>query len=147
MLFRSWRSRDRLSKCVSLGLLAASPELQRCRLVNLQYGDCSRAVALFRAAGIDIVECPSVDNTTDIDGLAALASACDVIVTISNVTAHLAGALGIPVFLLLPFAPDWRWGRSAHTTPWYASVRIIRQQRPGDWKGVLEKLDESLRAF
>jgi tetratricopeptide (TPR) repeat protein len=143
----SWHSRDRISKCVSLGLLAASPELQRCRLVSLQYGDCSRALAFLRGVGLDIVECPSVDNTTDIDGLAALASACDVIVTISNVTAHLAGALGIPAFLLLPFAPDWRWGRSAHTTPWYTSVRIIRQQQPGDWTGVLERLDGSLRAF
>jgi len=70
--------------------------------------------------------------------------ACDAVVTISNVTAHLAGGLGVPVFLLLPFSADWRWGSRAATSHWYRSVRIIRQARPGDWDGVFATLDAAL---
>lgn len=95
--------------------------------VNLQYGEMSDQLARARAAtGCDIVEIDEVDNFRDIDGLAALVSACDRVVSIDNSTVHLAGALGIQTDVLLPFSPDWRWGCTRQTSLWYPSVRLHR---------------------
>jgi hypothetical protein len=57
---------------------------------------------------------------------------------------HLAGALGKPTWILIPKAADWRWLLDREDSPWYPSVRLFRQQRPGDWDGPLEKLRTSL---
>jgi len=141
----SWSSIRAPAKSFAARRLAEVPAFRSARLVSLQYGDCADAIAGLRGAGLDALEAPGVDTTNDIDGLAALVAACDAVVTISNVTAHLAGGLGVPVFLLLPFAADWRWGLSARASYWYRSVRIIRQPRPGDWTSVLAGLDEALR--
>ena len=75
----------------------------------------------------------------DIDGLAALIEACDLVITISNTTAHLAGALGKPVFLLLPYSQGrlWYWQTQRSNTLWYPGMRVFRQQTPGDWAGVV----------
>ena len=62
----------------------------------------------------------------------------DQVVSIDNSTVHLAGALGKPVWTLLPHAPDWRWLLAREDTPWYPSMRLFRQQTAGDWKGVIE---------
>ena len=141
----SWSSIRVPAKSFAARRLTEVPALRGARLASLQYGDCAGAIAELRCAGLDALEATGVDTTNDIDGLAALVTACDAVVTISNVTAHLAGGLGVPVFLLLPFAADWRWGLSARNSYWYRSVRIIRQPRPGDWTSVLEGLDEALR--
>jgi len=58
-------------------------------------------------------------------------------ITIDNSTAHLAGALGLPVSLLQPFAADWRWLEKRVDTPWYPTLRLIRQARFGDWEPVI----------
>lgn len=133
------------SKCVDAARLGAVPALRDARLVNLQYGNCTSDLERLAATGADIVQVAEVDNTSDIDGLAALVAACDVVVTISNVTAHLAGALGKTTFLLLAKPADWRWGISPARSHWYGSVRLLRQERPGDWDGVFERLDAALR--
>jgi tetratricopeptide (TPR) repeat protein len=86
----------------------------------------------------------SVDQMADIDLFAAQVAAMDLVITIDNSTAHLAGALGVPVWLLLPFAPDWRWFQNRSDSPWYPCLRIFRQQQRGDWKPVLEELQQAL---
>jgi hypothetical protein len=63
----------------------------------------------------------------------------DYVVTIDTAMAHLAGRLGIPTFVLLPFDPDWRWG-FGFRTPWYPSLRLIRHPRPGDWENAISEL-------
>ena len=80
----------------------------------------------------------------DFAATAVLCSQMDLIVTVDTAVAHLAAALALPVWLLLPFSPDWRWGRAGESTPWYPSMRIFRQQRPGDWRGVLERVRRAL---
>lgn len=71
-------------------------------------------------------------------------SRLDAVVTVDTAVAHLAGALGVRTHLLLPFFPDWRWGFAGDRTPWYASVRLHRQRRPGDWNGPLQEILEAL---
>jgi Flp pilus assembly protein TadD len=73
----------------------------------------------------------------DFAATAAYIAALDMVVTVDTSIAHLAGALGVPCRLLLPYAPDWRWLTDRADTPWYASLRLIRQKTPGDWTGVV----------
>ena len=68
----------------------------------------------------------------------------DLVITIDTSVAHLAGGLGIPVWILLPYAPDWRWGTDGETTRWYGSARLFRQPQPNDWQSVLQSVQESL---
>jgi tetratricopeptide (TPR) repeat protein len=142
----SWGSSRKAaaSKCIDIARIGNTPALRDARLVNLQYGNCIEDLERLARTGADIIDASEIDKTNDIDGLAALLEACDLVVTISNVTAHLAGALGKPTFLLLGNPADWRWGTCAATSHWYRSVRIIRQARPGDWDGVFATLDAAL---
>ncbi|MDD9902371.1 MAG: tetratricopeptide repeat protein [Rhodospirillaceae bacterium] len=78
---------------------------------------------------------------------AAALESCDLVITIDTSTAHLAGALGRPVWLLLKYAPDWRWMVGRDDSPWYPTARLFRQAAPGDWAGVVNCLDAALTAW
>lgn len=80
----------------------------------------------------------------DFDDLAAAMAAVDVVVSVDSGPAHLAGALGLPCYMLLPWLYDWRWPSAGEVGDWYASVRVVRQEKPDQWdsaiKGLLERL-------
>jgi len=76
---------------------------------------------------------------------AAVMRNLDLVITTDTAAAHLAGALGVPVWVALPFAPDWRWLADRADSPWYPTMRLFRQERPGDWQGVFARLAEALR--
>ena len=68
----------------------------------------------------------------------------DLLVSVDTCSAHLAGALDVPVWTLLPFDADWRWMDKRTDTPWYSKMRLFRQPRPGDWSSVLEQVAQEL---
>jgi tetratricopeptide (TPR) repeat protein len=76
---------------------------------------------------------------------AALMTALDIVVTSDTAAAHLAGALGRPTLLMLKAVPDWRWQPTGETTPWYPTMRLIRQPKPGDWAAVADGVAAALR--
>jgi Flp pilus assembly protein TadD len=71
-------------------------------------------------------------------------SQLDLIITCDTAIAHLAGGMGKPVWILLPFNPDWRWGYEEKNTPWYPTARLFRQNRSGDWADVMQRVREAL---
>lgn len=75
---------------------------------------------------------------------AALLVNLDLVISVDTAIVHLAGALGRPTWLMLPYAPDWRWGAIDDTTPWYPDTRVFRQETPGDWSGTVQKLVATL---
>src|SRR5205823_4489845 len=118
------------------------------RFVNLQYGDTAQERAKCkRSLGVALQTMPDLDLTKDIDGLAALIAACDLVVTVSNTTAHLAGGLGVPTWVLVPSgnAKLWYWGPAGDTTPWYSSLKLFRQTAPREWDAPLAAIAAELK--
>lgn len=81
----------------------------------------------------------------DFSDAAALTSLMDLVITVDTSIAHLAGALGKKVWVLLPYDPDWRWLLDRSDSPWYNSATLFRQQRPGDWTNVLSDVQQKLQ--
>jgi fructose-1-phosphate kinase PfkB-like protein len=86
----------------------------------------------------------SVDDFAD---TAAIIAGLDVVVTVDTSVAHLAASLGKPAWIMLPYAPDWRWLLGRDDSPWYASARLFRQARPDDWEGVAAQVALALGAL
>ena len=80
----------------------------------------------------------------DFSDTAALAAQLDLVLTVDTSMAHLCGGLGLPVWLLLPFVPDWRWLLTREDSPWYPTMRLFRQKAPGDWEGVVLRVRDAL---
>lgn len=85
---------------------------------------------------------PHIEDFSD---TAAMVDQMDLVITVDTSIAHIAGALGKPVWTLLARVADWRWGRDGETTPWYPSMRLFRQDRQGDWAGVVDRVVSALR--
>ncbi len=80
------------------------------------------------------------DDLQDFTDTAALVASLDLVISICSSVTHLAGALNVPVWVMLQYDADWRWLRGRDDSPWYCSVRLFRQKRAGDWGGVLEQI-------
>ena len=80
----------------------------------------------------------------DFADTATAIAALDLVITVDTAVAHLAGALGKPVWILLPFAPDWRWLLEREDSSWYPTMKLFRQKMPGDWEGVINSVVKAL---
>lgn len=117
-----------------------------CVFINLQYGDVADDVATLKAAGHELYIDPDIDTKQDIDGFAAQISALDLVVSISNTTVHVAGAQGVPCWMLLPKTRPilWYWGYCGDTTPWYPSLRLLRNSQDDDWSDLVASTAQEL---
>lgn len=84
---------------------------------------------------------------TDYSETAAAIASLDLVICVDTSVAHLAGALGKPVWIILPYLPDWRWLLEREDSPWYPSARLYRQETPGDWRPVLDRIRADLRTL
>jgi hypothetical protein len=118
--------------------------------VNLQYGNIKDELKKVKEnLKIDIIDYDSIDNTKDIDMLASLVDACDIVLTISNFTAHLSGALGKKTFLMLPYNSGklWYWHSNSGVSYWYPSIKIFQQKKFDHWEGLIEEVYNELTEF
>jgi tetratricopeptide (TPR) repeat protein/glycosyltransferase involved in cell wall biosynthesis len=85
------------------------------------------------------------DKINDLADTAAIISNLDLVITVDTSIAHLAGAMGKEVWVLIPYLPDWRWLIDRQDSPWYPSMKLFRQDKPKDWEGVLKNIDRELK--
>ena len=147
----SWMSKNiDLGKVKSLSLIELLPILSMPSIafINLQYGDTTEELGnILNQYGIEIHTINEIDNFNDIDGLAALINACDFIITSSNVTAHIAGALNKETYLLIPYEDGkiWYWGESENKSLWYPSIEIYRCDINNFWSNPIQKITAKLK--
>ena len=142
----SWKSKNSKTgspRSLNLVHLVREMNLPNVRLVNLQYGDISsdlNELSLTDAGRVSGLE--GLNVMQDLDGLASLITACDLVVSADNTTVHLSASLGKKTFILLPYTADWRWGVDSNKSIWYDHVELLRQETRGDWGTVLDRVRE-----
>jgi len=112
--------------------------------ISLQKGPAAAQLSTL-PAGISVLDGCSRDR--DLADAAALIATLDLVITTDTCIAHLAGAMGKPVWILLPYLADWRWMEKRDTTPWYRTARLFRQPHPGDWAAIVERAIQELSRF
>jgi hypothetical protein len=126
---------------VPLRLLAGLDRMPGVAIIALQRGDGLAELTLPgpRPAVVNPEGAPA-----DIAATAAMILEMDLVITVDTMVAHLAGALGVPVWTLLHFTADWRWMIGREDSPWYPTMRLFRQPRPGAWTPVIERVVDAL---
>jgi len=148
----SWRGGTeaaiRLQRTIPLALwqpLLSAPALaDRCHWINLQYGESTADIHRMAAIGITIENWPDADPLRDLDDFAAQIVALDQVISVDNSTVHFAGALGVPVWTLLPMVPDGRWGITGEETAWYRSMRLYRQRERNKWSDLMQRVESDM---
>jgi ADP-heptose:LPS heptosyltransferase len=138
-------ARDR-TRSLPLAAFAPLADTAGLRLISLQKGFGAEQIATvpFRDRIEALVDSADVTAGALLDH-AALIAGLDLVITVDTMLAHLAGALGRPVWLLLEHLPDWRWLTERPDTPWYPSMRLFRQRIPGAWAPVVQEVVSALR--
>ena len=146
----SWKSsRDTIGTDKSVALKEWLPilQLEDFHFIDLQYGDTlDERNTLEDEHQIKMTNIEGLDKFNDIEGLLALIEACDIVITISNVTAHIAGALGKKVFLMVPYSKGriWYWHEGLKQSLWYPSIQIFTQTKAGDWSVPISEIKEEV---
>ncbi len=131
---------DDRKRSLSLERLMPLFEVPGLRWFSLQVGE--RAGDIARLPGSAITDLSR--RLTDLAETAAVIANLDLVVAVDTSVVHLAGALGRPSWVLLPFAPDWRWMLGRDDSPWYPSLRLFRQKEPDDWDAVVARVRSAL---
>lgn len=144
----SWRGGTAVTRRVRRSLTLADLEpllvVAGVNWVNLQYGQRAEEIAAFESThGIPIADWPeAIDG--DYDETAALVRALDLVISVCTSVVHLAGALGNPVWVMVPHVPEWRYGLHGESMPWYPSAKLFRQTERGVWEPVIDRVANEL---
>ena len=144
----TWNSKVKkigAEKSIELEDLLPVLSLKDIAFVSLQYGNVQKQLAEFNEKhDMNILECDSVDNFYDLDGHAALIEACDFVITISNTSAHMAGAIAKKGIVLLPFSKGkiWYWHSGVGQSIWYPSLELVSQAQVNVWTDPINKCKE-----
>jgi hypothetical protein len=133
---------DRHRSC-GLAAFATLADVEGIAWISLQKGP-PEAEAAHPPAGMNVLRLD--DRLGNLDDTAAAIAALDLVICIDTAVAHLAGALGKPVWLLNGFGNYWLWGLRKTQTPWYPTMRLFHQPSPGDWKGLFREVRDALSA-
>jgi hypothetical protein len=137
---RPTHNNDR-NRSITLSQLAPLAAVPGVSFVSLQKGPAAAQCANWVGAAPLL----NLDNIIEsFDDSAAILANVDLLISVDTSMVHLAGAMGRPVWAMLPYAPDWRWLLGREDTPWYPSVRLFRQPRPRDWNGVIAQVAAAL---
>jgi tetratricopeptide (TPR) repeat protein len=140
----SWKSANKkIGDEKSIPLSEMATLLKKNKIISLQYGDVKQEIDQINShEKLNIIYDQELDYYNDINSLAALISICDEVITCSNVTAHIAGRLGVKTYLMIPksFGNIWYWNSVSNYSRWYPSVKIFRQEIDGDWSHLIEKI-------
>lgn len=134
----SWMSANQnfgLQKSIPPAYFLPLAKMPGATYVSLQYGDHDIDKQAFRDLGADFIDDKSIDPLLSLDDCAAQIAACDMVISVSNSTVHLAGAMGVPVHALVPLGHGrvWYWHTGMNPSPWYPSVQIHRCEKVDDW--------------
>jgi hypothetical protein len=140
---RQTHTNDRNRSC-PLAIFAPLAGVRDVTFYSLQKGEAAREAAA-PPEGMTLIDLAGA--LSDFAETAALISQLDLVISVDTAVAHLAGAMGRPVWTLLPFAPDWRWLLVREDSPWYPTMRLFRQNRLGDWPEVFTQVAEALKSF
>ena len=141
----TWNTRQ-LARSIPLPELAPVLSVASTDFVSVQYGDCAADLAaLARTGNATLHHWP--EALDDYDETVALVAALDLVVSVQTTIVHLAGALGTPVWVMVPGRPEWRYGREGETMPWYASARLFRQDESSGWIPVISRIARELGQF
>jgi len=146
----SWKSFNKKigdQKSIHLPDLKGILEVDNCDFINLQYGDVFEDIKITQeATGVQLKEIDGIDIFSNIDGLLSIINSCDVVVTTSNITAHLAGAIGKKTLLLLPYSKGrtWYW-HEEEVSMWYPSIKQFFQSSDLTWDDAINNIARELR--
>jgi FKBP-type peptidyl-prolyl cis-trans isomerase 2 len=132
------------SRSCSLGAFAPLADRDDITFYSLQVGDAS---AQTKDAPAEMRLVDYTGEIKDFADTAAFIQSLDLIISVDTAAAHLAGALGKPVWTLLPFVSDWRWMLEREDSPWYPTMRLFRQPAPADWESVIVRVKEALKTL
>ena len=132
------------SRSFSLQLFSTLGKIENITFYSLQKGEAAQQ-AKNPPIGMNFMDL--TQEIFDFSDTAALIENLDLVISVDTAVAHLAGALGKPVWTLLPFAPDWRWMLYREDSPWYPTMRLFRQRSIGDWQSVMAIVEDELRSF
>ena len=129
-------------RSMKLADMAPLGDVPGCVFVSLQLGPAAKQIETAPFQVLDVTH-----RLDDFAATAALIDTLDLVISVDTAVAHVAGALGKPVWLLNRHDACWRWMRGRDDTPWYPTMRLFRQSKPGDWHGVMRDVAEALPGF
>jgi tetratricopeptide (TPR) repeat protein len=136
---RRTHEQDKIRSC-PLDLLANLGDLDQVTFYSLQKGAETTS-----GWGLELID--RTARMSDFADTAGLIANLDLVITVDTAVAHLAGAMGKPVWIMLPFAPEWRWMLTREDSPWYPTAKLFRQDAPNAWPPVVDRIKQELISF